>query len=226
MSDLYLDLRDKPRVVDFLVEAAPYAKDKDRADADKAVKSYQDGEHVATDKLAETARKLSIATWPARYAVRHFFGHEGAEQEWEGVLAAVRPSTAHLMKRVRKATKAATLDEVLRHEDAASALRDEEAREIDLARMHIREDCWKMNNASLAKIVKDGERERDGYVKRLRQMREIAEGLPLVLQDEVFSKMKHYEDRVMFAGEVVPFEILDEEIKYYTEQKEISPLES
>lgn len=226
MSDLFLDLKDKPRVIDFLVEAVPFmASSDERGEVEVLVKQYQDGERVPTDKLADVARRVAISTWPSRYALKRFLSHEGVEEEWKKVLAAVRPSTAHLLKRTRQATKAGSLDELLKHPEATPALRDEETEEIGRTRVHVREDIWKSKKDELSRLVNDGQRECDGYVKRLRGLRDLAEALPQSLQEEVFSKLRHYEDRIMFAGEIVPMEILDEEIRYYTDQKEISPLE-
>lgn len=226
MSVLFLDLRDKPRVIDFLVMASPYADKKMQSAMEKIVRMYQDGEHVATDLLANDARKLAIATWPVRYAVNRFLTHEGAKEEWDLVTAAVRPSTAHLMKRFKTSVKAKTLDEVLKHDDVGSALREEETDEIAHVREQVREQVWKDKHDELAVLVKDGERECEQYKTRFAALRDLAVVLPPSLQEEVFAKLASYEDRIMFHGEIVPLEILDEEIKYYTEQKEVSPTDT
>jgi len=227
MKDLYLDLRDKPRVVDFLVLAGAYADAKDRKAAEKLVKDYQEGRMASVETLADSARKLAYATWPARYAVQHYLTHEGSEEEWTRVTSAVRPSTAHLMKRFRAGVKAKTLDEVLNHEDAQTALRDEdEMIEIAEVRSHVREDFWKGKKETLAVLMKDAERELAGYRKRLDALRTLAAVFPPAMQDEVLSKVNTYEDRIVFEGELLPLELLDEEIAYYTDQKEINPLDS
>lgn len=227
MTDLYLDLRDMPRVVDFLVLAAPYADAKNRKIAEERIRDYQEGKRAKTEALADAARKLAYAAWPARYAVRHFLTHEGSEEEWNLVVAAVRPSTALLMKRFRAGVGAKTLDEVLRHGDVGTALREnDEMLEIAEIRSHVREAFWKEKGSTLAVLVKDAERELAGYRKRLEKLRELAAAFPPALQDEVISKINHYEDCILFEVDLVPLEILDEEIEYYTEQKEISPLDS
>lgn len=226
MSDLFLDLRDKPRVIDFLVMASPYANKKTQTAMEKIVRSYQDGEHISTDLLANDARKLAIETWPARYAVSRYLAHEGAKEEWDLVTAAVRPSTAHLMKRFKASVKAKTLDEMLKHDDVGSALRNEETDEIAHIREQVREQIWKDKKEELAVLIKDGEREREQFKMRFAQLRDLAVALPPSMQEEVFSKLARYEDRIMFNGEVLPVEMLDEEIKYYTEQKEVSPTDA
>jgi len=227
MNELYLDLRDRPRVIDFLVLAGAYADAKGRTAAGKIVKDYQDGKALSSETLADAARKLAYATWPARYAVRQFLTGEGSEEEWQMVTAAVRPSTAHLMKRFRAGVKAKTLDEVLNHEDAQTALRDEdEMIEIAEVRSHVREDFWMAKKDTLSVLVKGAERELAGYRKRLESLRTLAAAFPPAMQDEVLSKVNAYEDRIVFEGELIPLEVLDEEIAYYTDQKEISPLDS
>lgn len=225
MTDLHLDLRDRARVVDFLADALEYASAKERADAEKWITAYQDGERVPTDKLAAAARRLAQATWPARYALGRYAAKEGAEDEWKKVLAAIRPSTAHLLKRFRTAAGVATLDEALAHGDADAALRSEERVEIDEVRRLVRQDMWRRHGKSLAVLVKSGQAELKGAMDRIQRLRDLASDLPRGLQDEAFSKIVHYEDRILFGGEIVPLEILDQEIAYYTEQKEINPLE-
>ncbi|MCI0479269.1 hypothetical protein L0Y59_01875, partial [Candidatus Uhrbacteria bacterium] len=99
MSEFYLDLSDAPRVVDFLAMASAYAGKKHRSEADRLVKAYQEGQDVPLQELADAARHLALATWPARRAVRDYVTHEGTEEEWRRVTAAVRPSTRLLMNR-------------------------------------------------------------------------------------------------------------------------------
>lgn len=225
-SDRFLDLNDIPRVVDFLVESAPYLDDKERQTAEEWIRRYHAGEKMTREKLAGIAKKVASAAWPARYAVRYYLTREVPEEEWRMIIAAVRPSTAHLMQRFRKGSGAKTLDEMLRHADVSSALREAEMAEISHVRATIRDHVWKERKAALATLVRTGEKELTGYEKRLKKMRALAGDLPTLLEDEVYSKIAHYEDRILFEGEIVPLEIMDEEVKYYTEQKEISPLET
>lgn len=225
MSDYFIDLKDKPRVVDFMVDTAAYADDEARVEAAEWAKKYQDGEHVATDKLAAAAKKLAEATWPARYAIHIYSSKENPKDEWDRVTAAIRQSTAHLLKRLKTASKAKTLDQALAHSDAGIAFRDEEQMEIAEVRRHVAHDIWKEKKDTLDVLVKAGEKELAGYHKRFDALRELGTTLPSSMLNEVFSKLSHYEDRILFAGEVIPMEILDDEIKYYKEQKEISPME-
>jgi hypothetical protein len=225
MSDLFLDLRDRPAVIDFLVENLDYAPPKDRAKAAEFIKAYGEEKRIPTDKLAEAARLLAIAAWPARYAMNRFFREEGADEEWERLTASIRPSTAHLLKRFRQASGTESLDATLEHAEADTALHDAERLEITEVRQHLRQDYWREKSNNLALLKKDGEAHLGGYLHRLGKLRDLAVTLPRNLQDEVFSKLQHYEDRIFFEGELVPLEILDEEIKYYIDQKEISPMD-
>lgn len=226
MSDLFLDLRDKTRVVDFLVENLEYAEAKDRAAAEKWIAMYQEGEKTPTDKLAAAGRKLAEAVWPARFALKRFFTKEGSGEEWERLLATVRPSTAHLLERLRKSQGGdVPVDAVLASDDAGTALHDAEQVEIAEVRSHLRHDYWKANAKKLTVLVKEADVELTGMLERLKAMRDMAIEMPRTLQDEIFSKIAHYEDRILFEGTIVPLEILDNEIAYYRDQKEISPLE-
>ena len=221
MSDFFLNLADRTRVMDFLAGNVTYAPDRDRIPAEKAFHTLEEGERLPKEKLAEAARRLAIATWPARYAIGRFFETEGREEEWRRVLAAVRPSTAHMLKRFRSETNLSGLDEVLAHEDSNVAFHDEERFEISEVRVHVRQEYWKERADTLTVLAEAGQKELKGYLGRFTQLRDLASSLPPNLQDEVFSKLAHYEDRIFFEGRVVAMEVLDEEIKYYREQKEL-----
>ncbi len=225
MSDFFLDLRDKPRVIDFFVDNLEFAPAKSKREVEMWIKKYHDNEPVTTDRLADVAKKFGWGMFPARRALKMYFDIEGREEEWRRLLASVRPSTAHLLKRFRAGTRAASLDDVLKHAEADVALREGDRIEIEEVRAHLRQDFWREKKKSLVGLVKDGERQAAEYQKRLAILREIATSLSRGFQDEIFSKLARMEDRILFEGDVVPLEILDEEIKYYTDQKEISPIE-
>jgi hypothetical protein len=226
MSDFYLDLKDKPAVIDFFVDHLDYAPPVARTAAEKIIKQYEDGAKLPTDRLAEAVRQYARAVYPARFAVKRFFGHEGKEEEWQAILAAVRPSTAHLLKRFRAGVKAESLDDVLRHAESEIALRNEERLEISMVRKQLHHSYWRDHDKALARMFKDGELELKSYLERFSRLRELAMELPRNLQDEAVSKLARFEDRVFFECELVPLEIIDEEVKYYIEQKELAPDES
>lgn len=223
MSDLYLDLQDRPRVIDFLVEYLDYAPAKDKEDAEKVVQGYHDGKKLPVEKLADAARKFAFAIWPARFAINRYFAEEGKEVEWERILATVRPSTAHLLKRSRNGAKDHSLDKILGKAESDVAFQDAERYEISEVRKQLRHDYWRDKYKTLGVFVQDGENELKGYVERLEKLRELATDMPPDMQSEVFSKIERFEDRILFEGEVVPLQILDEEILYYAEQKELAP---
>lgn len=225
MSTLHLDLHDKARVIDFIAEYSDYSAPEERKTAQELATAYSDGKKVATDALAQATRKLAISAWPARYAVDAYFAEKGAEEEWERVMSAIRPSTAHLLKRFRQGTDASSLDEVLNHEDAHTAVKEEEVLEISEIRRHVRIQFWQQEKNKIESFLKEGKKLMDAYAERLGRLRELAIELPSSLQNDVFAKLTHYEDRILYAGEVVPLEILDQEVQYYKEQKEISPME-
>ena len=222
MSDLYLDFKDRPRVIDFFVEYLDYAPAKDKLAAQKIIHQYETGAKQSADKLAEAARKFAKAVWPARFAMNRYFAEEGKETEWERILSTVRPSTAHLLKRFRQGTGSESLDLTLSHAESEIAFREEECLEIAEVRQQLRHDYWRDKFKTLGMYVKDGEHELKSYLERLDKLRELAAEFSRDLQDEIYSKLTRYEDRIFFEGEVVPLQILDEELKYYIDQKEIS----
>lgn len=225
MSERYLDLRDKARVIDFLLEHLEYASPKEQSTAQAWITDYQEGAKTPTDKLAEAARKFAIAIWPARFAVQRYFMTEGIEEEWKKITSSVRPSTAHLLKRFRQGTGMKSLDETLQHAESDTALHEGERIEIAEVRSHLRQETWKNKKKMLVELVKEGEELLKETRERFAALRELALVLPRSMQDEVFSKIERFEDRMYFEGEVIPLEILDQEVQYYKEQKAISPME-
>lgn len=225
MSDFFLDLRDKPRVVDFLVECVEYAAPQEQAEARRWIRAYEDGEKVPTDALAEAARTCARSAWPAQFALDRFFAQQGKEEEWQRVIASVRPSTAHLLQRFRRGTGTDSLDATLQHSESDTAFRHEERQEITEVRKQSRLEYWREHSSLLTDLVASGSSELALRQQRLTALRDLALDLPRSLQDEVFSKLTHYEDRLLFERECVPLDVLDAEVAYYTEQKELSPVE-
>ncbi len=225
MSDLFLDLRKHDRVVDFLQDTLEFADGNEREAAQKLVTVYQDGGHFSTTTLVEAARRLGKATWPARFALKRFISQEGAALEWQRVVASVRPSTAHLLERLQASLDTKNLHQVLEHPDSDMALGPSERSEIDAIHRSVHLDIWHEKHKALAVYLNDGEKELAAAIKRLNALRELAGDLPKAFQDEIFSKIERYEDHIFYQGQVVSLEILDDEIRYYTDQREISPLE-
>ena len=223
MSERYLDLRDKVRVIDFLAEHLDYASSKERSTAEAWIHDYQEGEKTPTDKLAEAARKFAVSIWPARFAVHRYFMTEGVEEEWKKITSSIRPSTAHLLKRFRQGTGTKSLDETLQHAESDTALKEGERFEIDEVRKHLRQDMWKTKKKVLAVLVKEGEELLKDARERFDALRELAVVLPRSMQDEVLSKIERYEDTMYFEGRAVSLEVLDQEVQYYKEQGAVSP---
>ncbi len=227
MSALFLDLRDKRRVINFLIEHLEYSSSQQQVVVQPWIQAYEEGKKVPTDALAEATRKFAADIWPVRYALEHFFATPaGQDKEWRRVVASIRPSTAHVMKRFHLGTAAtASLDTTLNHPESEAAFREEERQEISGVRQHLRIDYWRKNKSTLKTLLATGRAELALRQTRLKTLRNLGLDLPRSLQDEVFSKILHYDDRLLFEGELIPLEILDEEIKYYTEQKHLSPLD-
>ena len=96
--------------------------------------------------------------------------------------------------------------------------------EIQHIRHQLMEDYWLANKSKLQKYVSEGENELNKFEAIIMELRECATGLPVMLQEELYSKITRYEDRVYFNGETLNELILQEELNYYREQKEI-PIE-
>ncbi len=225
MTDFYLDLKNENRIIDFLVEFYPYAE----AGVAGALASTMEAietssEDIALEELQSDARNLAEHVWPMRFAVERYVAQH-PEAEWTTIESVLRPETQSHMQRLRKQFRDVHFAALMEKDDVDAALSEEEKLEIADAGREARLALWKEHRGELGDEIQEGESMRDQYLSRFKTLRELAESLPDVLQDEVFSKLDHYEDRVLYAAESVPLEILDDEIAYYREQKEISPLE-
>lgn len=225
MSDLYLDLKDTVRIMDFFEDYLDYAPPNERKIAESILKQYRAGEELKPEKLIDDVRKFAQDVWPAHFAMRRFFNEEGAEEEWRRVTAAVRPSTAHVLKRFREGIGAHNLQACLDHDESVTAFTEAELLEIEEVRKQIRHDYWREKGSTLDILAKSGQLELKGYLERLKKLRELAANLPEEYSHEIYSKIERFEDRIFFEGEVVPLQILDEEVQYYLDAAEI-PVEA
>ncbi|MDQ7814430.1 MAG: hypothetical protein RDU25_01305 [Patescibacteria group bacterium] len=225
MSDFYLDLKDTVRIMDFFEDYSDYATPKEREIATSNLKKYHAREELKPEKLVDDIRKFAQAVWPARFALRRFFNEEGAEEEWRRVTAAVRPSTAHVMKRFREGIGAHNLQACLDHDESVTAFTEVELMEIEEVRKQVRHDYWREKGATLDILFKSGQLELKAYLERLKRLRDLAAELPEEYSHEIYSKLERFEDRIFFEGEVVPLQILDEEVQYYLDTAEIPVVE-
>ncbi|MCC7356980.1 hypothetical protein IT408_00530 [Candidatus Uhrbacteria bacterium] len=225
MSDVYLDFRNHPRVIDFLQEGVPYAEGPEGEAAAKLVQVYEDGGKLSTSTLVDAARKLGKAIWPARQALQRWIKQEASEHEWDQLIAALRPSTSHIVSRLRKLLEVKHVDELLAHPESDIALKLEDREEIQQVREQLFLDTWKKQHEHLRIYIEEAQIELRGYIRRFDMLRDLASELPPSFSSEIISKIEHYEDRVFFQFETLSMEMLDDEIRYYTDQKEITPFE-
>lgn len=227
MSDLFLDLRDRVQALDFILDAMEYLPPTARKRVEQDLAKIETrGKAVVTEELAMLAKEVGRKSWSARHALRsHLASQTGCDLEWRKAVAAVSDSTAHILERFRHGTKCESMDAVLSHEESASAFRDLERFEIAEVRRHVHHDIWREKRGELVEKTEAAEKRLAALVKRLDALRELAGDAPWI-QDEIMSKLERYEDRLYFEGEELDLEILDAEIKYYREEKEIPAKES
>lgn len=215
MSSLFLDFENPVQVANFVHEQAsflPLAEQEgigDRiAEAEKRPQA-----------LIALAREVATKSWPARQAVHQYAETQvGCEEEWRMVVGAVSKSTGHLLERFRHGTTCVSLDETLRHEEATSAFRDQELREIAAVRQHVREVLWRERQDAMTEFVDAAQHVFTETQRRIEQLRALATDTPWI-EGEVFEKVALLEDQFLFEGTELSLERLDREIAYYREQK-------
>lgn len=226
MSDLYLDLRDRIAVVDFITDIMTYLPaDHDvRVRAEKVVQDIEDRREVSAEALASVAREMARATWVPRVTTKRYVQTpDGQRDEWRRVVAAVSNSTAHLLERFRAGTKRDSIEEVLNHEESSSAFHDGERFEIKEVQRHVLPTIWHEKREDLATNAKEAEAEFREIERRIVELRELGFSTDAISDAEIVSKVERLEDRLYYEAEVLNPERIEEEIALYREQKEIPP---
>lgn len=215
MSSLFLDFENPVQVANFVHEQAPFLPTEDQEGMGERIEAAE--KHPQA--LIELAREVAKKSWPARQAVHQYAETQvGCEEEWRMLVGAVSKSTGHLLERFRHGTACVSLDETLSHEEAASAFRDQELREIAAVRQHVREVLWRERQEAMAEFVEAAQHVFAETQQRIAQLRALATDTPWI-EGEVFEKVAVLEDQFLFEGKELSLERLDEEIAYYREQK-------
>lgn len=222
MPGLFLDLYDRERVMDFIAEHLAYLPEKAAQAWEARLEKLERGEErLSTDELADAARQVGRDSWAARRALDAFIETQnGCDEEWRHVVGAVSAGTAHLLERFRHGTACSSLDDVLGHDESASAFRELERLEIAHVRQQVRAALWRAQAKALAARRTKAAARLEEIRKRLEALRALAAEMPW-MQTEMLSKLERFEDDVYFAGHDMDPARLDEEVAYYRQEKEL-----
>ena len=224
MSDLYLNLTDKREMINFISHWLFFADGDYRKHAESFIADYDDDKALELIELQNFTKEFAKEIYPARYGLLGFFAEEGAGIEWSRIESSVRRSTALKMRKYKAAGEADTIDMMFTDDDVDMVFSEEEKMEIQHVRHQLMEDYWQANKGKLQRYAAEGENQLNRFEELIMDLRECAAGLPAMLQEELYSKITRFEDRVYFNGEVLDETVLKEELNYYKEQKEI-PIE-
>lgn len=209
-------------MADFIASVMDYLPKDQQKTFQQILDALREQHPIAPERLAEAARTIAFLTWPARRALDRFTQTVGAEQEWDALFSALRPSTAAALKKLKKGTDEKTVSAALNSADAAILIHEEEETEIRMARPRVRLDLWQAHKKNLAPFLKEAAVELEGLKKRFEKMRATAERTPRE-EEMIRTKLEEYEYRVLFKGEMIPLEILDQEIGFDIDDAEIPP---
>lgn len=226
MSDLYLDLRDRTAVVDFIMDVIEFLPaDHDvRVRAEKIIQDIEDRKEVSAEALTDTAREVGRVTWVPRVTIKRYLRTtEGQHDEWRRVVAAVSNSTAHLLERFRAGTKKDAIDEVLAHEESSSAFHEKERFEISEVQRHVHPTVWHEKRKDLEDHARQADAELRELEKKIDELRELGFSTEAIPDEEIISKIERLDDRLYFEAEELSAERIQEDIALYREHKEIPP---
>jgi hypothetical protein len=215
MAGPYLDLNDRTAVCDFIESVLPYLPEKDRKTYEALIETGREGsEAVTPERLAEAAKNIGIVTWPQRHALLRFIESVGSELEWEAVVKNVRPSTAVILKRLRKDAGTIDLASTIAHADASIVLKPDQEIEISMVRDEARIDLYEDHKEALEPMIEDADRHIQAVNKRMKTLRDQAVVTSGVQQDTLFEKLNEWEDRIYFGCEMIEIELLDADLAF------------
>ncbi len=214
MSDRLPNLHDTTSVCDFIESVLPYIPEKDRKPYETAVEEARAGGNITPERLVEFAHNIAAVSWPSRRALQRFLETVGSELEWEGVIKNVRPSTASLLKKLRKDAGTSDLTSTLKHPDASYLVKDDAEIEIGMVRDEVRADLYEEQQEHLGGFIEESVSELEAMKKRLKRLKQQAIDASGAQQDSYFSKYNDLEARIYYAGEAIPLEILDAEVQF------------
>ena len=221
MPEGYLDLEDNRAIADFMESVIEFLPAKDRRTYQKIVDKVHNKEEISQERLIEMAKNVGAVSWPARFALKRFLKEVGSELEWEAVLVAIRPTTSALLKELKKTTGVKTLDEALNSSDASIIIHPELEVEIEMVREEVRMRLWDEHKDNLEVLIQEGLTELEAIRKRLKQLRKQAESMGGSQQDLLLKKLNAFENRLYFAGEIIPLDVLEAELQFDAEEAAI-----
>lgn len=209
-------------LADFIASAIEFLPIKERKSYDKLLENIEEQKPLTEERVAEAALTLAIATWPARQALSRHLKTDGKSLEWERLSSAVRHSTAALLKKLQKSHNDKSVDDALSTADAATLIKEDEETEIRFVRDRVRLEIWQAKKKELVALMKETEKELQDIQKRFDKLRDTAFRSPRDTE-AMLQKLETYEDNVLFKGETIPLEILDQDIAFAIENVELPP---
>ena len=221
MSHRRLHLQDRVAVADFIASAMEYLPENDRRPYEKLLRDLEGSDPLPFGRLIEMVKNLGAASWPARRALHTYVTTTGIDAEWEGLLEAVRPTTATILKRLRKASGGISVDETLASSDATTVINEKIGIELELIRPRVQIEVWRRKQKEIKPFVQESVSELEAMRKRLKQLRDQAGKTEGGTQEALLAKLELFEDRIYFSGETIPLETLDEEIQMEAGELEV-----
>ena len=212
-----LNLQDRAEIADFIDMLADYLPDAERREAVALVAQADQDQSLAVTELAEQAWFYAKQTWTVRRAVQRFIASDvGADQEWLLVLAAVQPTTALLLSRVRVRYAVASLGQALVLPEASVALQGETREELELVRPEVWVELWRTQSPELLAELREAKTELEERHHRLEKLERFSQAMTTTTRAAhaaLRKKTQGFEERLYLGGEAIPLEELDEALQ-------------
>ncbi len=210
----YLSLQDPEAVADYIESVIELVPERSRQEYEALQAKVLSGAALDPEELAQKIQTLGLLVWVPKRAVSLYTKTlEGAAEEWRKLDESLRPATSFLLSRIRRNTGAMTVEEAVLSGDGEYGLYEEQRDEIEALLAEIAIELWQEQQPKLTAQVKEAQEELDAIRKRLMVFKRSLERIEDKKEKEAAeAKLEAYEEQIFFLGEMVPLEVLDQEL--------------
>lgn len=206
-------------MLDFLDQYLPLVPEGEASAFHVLIHEASQGKSVPLNRLRTSARALATWVFAPRVALKAFTKtNVGIKAEWDLLLEHARPATVFLLARLQAQHPDVSVGEALSSTDAAYLIHDEQEMELKALCPEILILLWQAHKKTLQKEVDKGQNILKDLERRLRILRLQASQMDEENREQGFARIDRFEDRIYFGAEVLPLEMLDQEIAANEEQ--------
>jgi hypothetical protein len=221
----FLHTKNLHAVADFMESVLEFLPASGRQPYQEMIGHIREHQYPPREKTIPLAYQIGRTTWPARRALnRYLETSDGAQEEWNRLFERCRAKTAAALKKLKSSANSPSLEHALDQSDASLLIDSDMELELSLLRPQIRLMLWQEHQKALVPFLKEAEQELQDIDTRLQQMKEEA-ARSRTGREFIQAKILAFEDRIYFGGESLPIDMLDSELQFEREEREMPTVE-